>query len=142
MAATVPLPRPDGSSGAPPHLGPGWRRSSYSQGTDATCVEAAVDGDAVALRDSNDPTGPVLRFSFAEWEVFLLGVRAGEFELPVHGPPSLSAGGPQGTDTGRTRCADALAALLTGSSASRAASSSRDRTGSAATRQASARASE
>jgi hypothetical protein len=42
---------------------------------------------AVVVRDSKDPDGPVLRFTTREWEVFLLGVHNGEFELP----PSLAA---------------------------------------------------
>lgn len=91
MAASIPLPHPvDGASPrpAPPDpapLGPRFRHSSHSQGADATCVEVAVDCAGVAVRDSKHPGGPVLRFSFAEWRVFLLGVRAGEFELPDPG---------------------------------------------------------
>lgn len=59
-----------------------FRHSRFSTGANATCVDVAVHGTTVAVRDSKDPTGPVLRFSFAEWRVFLRGVRAGEFELP------------------------------------------------------------
>jgi hypothetical protein len=66
----------------PEPLGPRWRHSSFSTGSDATCVDVAIIGPAVLVRDSKDPAGPVLRFSFAEWAVFLLGVRAREFELP------------------------------------------------------------
>lgn len=68
-----------------------WRRSSFSTGSDATCVEVAVHGSAVAVRDSKDPDGPVLRFTSAEWRVFLLGVRADEFELPADHRSSSSA---------------------------------------------------
>jgi Domain of unknown function (DUF397) len=58
-----------------------WRRSSQSTGADGTCVEVACDGATIVVRDSKDPTGPVLRFSAAEWRAFVLGVRRGEFDL-------------------------------------------------------------
>lgn len=60
-----------------------WRRSSFSQGSDQTCVDVAISPDAVRVRDSKDPEGPVLHFSAREWAVFLRGVGNGEFELPV-----------------------------------------------------------
>ena len=92
MAATVPLPSPDepGSSAHPLPPAPldrRWRRSSSSTGADMTCVEVTLDGGphddpAVLVRDSKDPAGPVLRFTFAEWRAFLRGVGDGEFELP------------------------------------------------------------
>lgn len=36
-----------------------WRTSSYSTGGGNQCVEVAAFGDAVAVRDSKDPHGPV-----------------------------------------------------------------------------------
>jgi hypothetical protein len=57
-----------------------WRKSSYS-GTNG-CVEVAVADDGIAVRDSKDPGGPVLRYDAHEWEAFLAGVRNGEFERP------------------------------------------------------------
>jgi hypothetical protein len=51
-----------------------WRKSSYSNGQ-ANCVEVAVQAPCVAVRDSKDPTGPVLRFGEVEWRDFLEGVR-------------------------------------------------------------------
>lgn len=56
-----------------------WRKSSYSESAGA-CVEAADDGDDRLVRDSKDPSGPVLRFTAAEWTAWLAGVRAGEFD--------------------------------------------------------------
>ncbi len=38
-------------------------------------------GSAVALRDSKDPTGPVLIFTPGEWAAFLAGAKDGEFDL-------------------------------------------------------------
>lgn len=57
-----------------------WRKSSYSTQNGA-CVElAALPGGGVAVRDSKDPSGPVLRFTEAEWAAFCAGYEAGEFE--------------------------------------------------------------
>jgi hypothetical protein len=70
-----------------------WRKSSLSGGSGGDCVEVAVlDGrdlptshkssdKLVAVRDSRDPAGPVLAFTPREWDAFLGGVRAGEFDL-------------------------------------------------------------
>jgi hypothetical protein len=60
--------------------GVGWRKSSYSGPAGSNCVEVAdLGGRWVAVRDSKDPSGPVLVFTPAEWEAFREGVRAGEF---------------------------------------------------------------
>jgi hypothetical protein len=57
-----------------------WRKSSKSTGAYGDCVEVAELGDgAVALRDSNNPTRPDLRFTRSEWTAFVAGVRDGEF---------------------------------------------------------------
>jgi hypothetical protein len=44
-----------------------------------SCVEVA-SADIVLVRDSKDPEGPVLTFTRAEWEAFIQGVKAGEFD--------------------------------------------------------------
>jgi hypothetical protein len=57
-----------------------WRKSTLS--TTNGCVEVAVVGDRIAVRDSKDRgRGPVLEFTAAEWAAFLGGVRGGEFDL-------------------------------------------------------------
>lgn len=58
-----------------------WRKSSFSNGSSA-CVEArrTLDG-CVQVRDSKDPAGPVLTFTPVEWDAFLCGVHAGDFNL-------------------------------------------------------------
>jgi hypothetical protein len=55
-----------------------WRKSTYSNANG--CVEVAFVDTRVAVRDSKDRTGPVLVFGSHEWEAFLNGVRAGEFD--------------------------------------------------------------
>ena len=56
-----------------------WRKSSYS-GNTGNCVEVAITNEAVHVRDSKDPHGPVLSFSPAEWHEFIRGVIGREFE--------------------------------------------------------------
>ena len=48
---------------------------------DAGCVEVSMQPDAVGVRDSKDKAGPVLGFTLREWDVFVAGVKAGEFDL-------------------------------------------------------------
>jgi hypothetical protein len=48
-----------------------WRKSSYSGGNGAECIEVASPEGAVAVRDSKqDGTGPMLRFSPVAWRKF------------------------------------------------------------------------
>jgi hypothetical protein len=53
-----------------------WRRSPLCES--GTCVEVASIDGGVAIRDSKQPDGPILRFTRAEWDAFVAGVRAGE----------------------------------------------------------------
>jgi hypothetical protein len=57
-----------------------FRKSSFSD-PDAGCVEVAVSGGLLRVRDSKDPDGPQLAFTPHEWDAFVRGVRAGEFDL-------------------------------------------------------------
>jgi hypothetical protein len=55
-----------------------WRKSTRSGGS--ACVEVAPLPDGgIAVRDSKDPNGAVLRYTAEEWTAFLLGVEGGEF---------------------------------------------------------------
>jgi hypothetical protein len=56
-----------------------WRKSTRSNGS-GNCVEVADDlGGKVGLRDSKDPSGPILTFSPATWSVFVDAVCRGGF---------------------------------------------------------------
>jgi len=55
-----------------------WRKSRRSQNA-GECVEVARAGDLIGVRDSKDPTGPVLTFTPDEFAAFLNGVAKGEF---------------------------------------------------------------
>ncbi|MEU6132767.1 DUF397 domain-containing protein [Saccharopolyspora sp. NPDC047091] len=50
-----------------------WRKSSYSNST-ANCVEVALGGSIVGVRDSKDPGGPELAVSRGRWVDFLAAV--------------------------------------------------------------------
>lgn len=56
-----------------------WRKAAASTGNGA-CVQLAPGSEAVYLRDSKDPHGPVLTFTRAEIAAFLEGAKAGEFD--------------------------------------------------------------
>ncbi|MGW1790046.1 DUF397 domain-containing protein [Streptomyces tubercidicus] len=58
----------------------GWRKSSYSNGEGAECIEVA-DGfpGAVPVRDSKNPHGPACVFPEAGWVSFVAAVKGGAF---------------------------------------------------------------
>lgn len=56
-----------------------WRKAQSSVGNGA-CVELAPINGMVAVRDSKDPGGPVLRYTAAEWAAFLDAAKKGEFD--------------------------------------------------------------
>jgi Domain of unknown function (DUF397) len=60
-----------------------WRTSSFSGGEGAGRVELAhLPGGGVAIRDVNNHEHPVHIYTAAEWEAFVKGVHAGEFDAP------------------------------------------------------------
>ena len=57
-----------------------WVKSSLSF-SNGNCVEVANLSDGgVAVRNSRDPLGAVLRFTRDEWHAFLGGAKLGEFD--------------------------------------------------------------
>jgi hypothetical protein len=57
-----------------------WRKSSRSNGNGgANCVEVAVADTRIGVRDSKNPTGPVLQFTPMDWESFVDGTKLGRF---------------------------------------------------------------
>ena len=69
-----------------------WLRSTYCANN--TCIEVAFLDNEVAIRDSKNVDGLVLRFTPAEWSDFVAGVQNGDFgQAPasatlVSSPPS------------------------------------------------------
>jgi hypothetical protein len=55
---------------------PRWRKSSRSSGNTGNCVEVALLGDGVALRDSKN-TADSLDLGTVAWASLLVAVRAG-----------------------------------------------------------------
>lgn len=55
-----------------------WRTSSFTDGVQ--CVEVAVIGDDIAVRDTKDREGAALNFTRGEMSAFIQGVKAGEFD--------------------------------------------------------------
>jgi hypothetical protein len=45
-------------------------------------IEVAFVDNLIGMRDGQDPDGPVLVFTEAEWDAFVAGAKDGEFDLP------------------------------------------------------------
>jgi hypothetical protein len=58
-----------------------WLKASRSGRASDNTVEVAFVDDAIAVRDSKDPDGPALIFTWAEWDAFVGGAKDGEFDL-------------------------------------------------------------
>lgn len=58
---------------------PTWHKSSFC--ASGECVEVAQQQNGmIVLRDSRQPRGGV-RYTAEEWQAFINGVKAGEFDL-------------------------------------------------------------
>ncbi|WP_424536488.1 DUF397 domain-containing protein [Sphaerisporangium viridialbum] len=57
-----------------------WRKSSYSSGNGGNCVEVAPLPGGIAVRDSKNPAGPILRFPSTEWNSFLSTLKNGSLD--------------------------------------------------------------
>lgn len=59
-----------------------WAKSSLSQ-ANGSCVEVSgLSTETISVRDSKNIKGPILKFTPAEWDAFVGGVRKGEFDRP------------------------------------------------------------
>ena len=47
-----------------------WIKSSYSGGSGGNCIEVNDSQHAVMVRDTQDRTGPILRFTPGAWKAF------------------------------------------------------------------------
>lgn len=57
---------------------PAWRKSSFC--ASGECVEVAEYNGMIMVRDSKEPGGSVLRYTTEEWQSFVKGIKAGEFD--------------------------------------------------------------
>lgn len=56
-----------------------WRKTQYSIGN-GDCVEVAPTRGGIAVRDSKNPVGPVIKYPADAWRTFLATARLGEFD--------------------------------------------------------------
>jgi uncharacterized protein DUF397 len=57
-----------------------WFKSTFSSGN-GQCAECAhLPDGGMAVRDTKNRSGAVLRFTAHEWKAFLADVRSGEFD--------------------------------------------------------------
>lgn len=58
-----------------------WRKSSYSNGQGAECVEVADHFPSIVpVRDSKNPNGPALVFPAEAWTAFVTSVQSGKIQ--------------------------------------------------------------
>jgi hypothetical protein len=55
-----------------------WRKSTYSANY-INCVEFAEGQDGCAVRDSQDPTGPIVSVGRDPWALVMAAIRRGQF---------------------------------------------------------------
>lgn len=53
-----------------------WRKSSFSEDSDGNCVEVALCGDDVLIREGDEP-GVIVTTTSERLRTFLVGIRAG-----------------------------------------------------------------
>ena len=60
---------------------PNWQKSSRCKWDQPQCVEVSRHAEGVQVRDSKHPGVAPLWFYPHEWQAFIDGVNAGEFDL-------------------------------------------------------------
>ena len=58
-----------------------FKKSSFSKPGVHYCVEVVRKGDVIVVRDSKNPDGGTLHFNRGEWDAFIQGAKAGEFDV-------------------------------------------------------------
>ncbi len=58
-----------------------FSKASFSQYVWNKCVQVAIRKDVIGLRDSKDSQKTTLTFTPDEWDAFIKGVKAGEFDI-------------------------------------------------------------
>ena len=56
-----------------------WRRASFC--ASGECVEVVRRDGMILMRDSKEPQGLLLHYTTEEWQSFVSGVKAGEFDF-------------------------------------------------------------
>jgi Domain of unknown function (DUF397) len=57
-----------------------WRKAKRSM-SNGNCTEVTVVADFIAVRDSQDPYGTILRYPTGSWRSFLQDARTGKFDV-------------------------------------------------------------
>lgn len=55
-----------------------WRKASFC--ASGQCVEVTEQNGMIIMRDSKEPHGGMLRYTIEEWQSFVRGIKAGEFD--------------------------------------------------------------
>ncbi|HUK70514.1 MAG TPA: DUF397 domain-containing protein [Streptosporangiaceae bacterium] len=58
-------------------LSPTWAKSTHSTPNGGNCVQVRRTTNAVQVRDSKNPHGPVLTFTPAGWRAFTAAIKDG-----------------------------------------------------------------
>ena len=61
-----------------------WRKARRSANNGA-CVEAALSGGRILIRDSKDPDGPLLGYAGATWRMFTSEAKIGRYDKTPSG---------------------------------------------------------
>lgn len=56
-----------------------WRKARASANGGGNCVEVALAGSTVLVRNSRHPAGPVLAFTVEGWDAFIRAARSDQF---------------------------------------------------------------
>lgn len=62
-----------------------WRKAARSNTSGGNCVEIAALADAIGVRDSKDPGGPVMLLSRSEFGRFVRLIRTDHHDRPLGG---------------------------------------------------------